>query len=184
MHKLTASAVFVIALCSFEQSVAQLCFSSSPIHTVPKQQIAPTQFLESETNLKLIKDEIPYTRLIVGIKYLNVRDNHNFGNIVGTVFQGQKVPIFSRQGKWVAITRDVQNTFHEAKISWVHIDYLTPNQVTNISGDEFISKCSLEQMAEHLEDVIKLSECESVRKFLKQNNSDRSSTSYKLKLLN
>ena len=173
----------IIMACIFlllsSNSEAQICFVSSPWGG-ERYQIPPNKFILLEEDFEFQEEKSPYTQLFVTAKSLNVRNSPNYGHIVGTVFQGDKVPVLARKGDWIAITRPIPN--FKDKPQWVHINYLSPSRINTISTEDLIARCKLSEMANMLEKSLVTDNCKSVRNFIKSNDSS-SARKYKYDLL-
>ena len=161
-------------------SDAQLCFVSRPLGG-ERYQIPPGRFIELEQDFEFQEAKIPYTRLFVTAKSLNVRNSPNYGHIVSTLFQGDKVPVLARKGDWIAITRPITDFKYKPK--WVHINYLSPNRTHTISTEGLMERCNFNEMANLLEQSLVTDNCKSVRNFVKSNDNS-SASRYKFELFN
>ena len=172
--------IVLIFLLLSSNSEAQLCFASSSLGG-ERHQIPPSRFIQLEEDFEFQDiNKRPYTRLFVAAASLNVRNSPNYGRIVGTLFQGDKVPILARKGNWVAITRPIPN--FKNKPQWVHISYLSPSRINTISTEDLMARCKFDEMANLLEKSLVTGNCKSVRNFVKSNDNS-SARKYKFELL-
>ena len=172
------SLLLLASMISF-QSSAQICggVSGGPRY-IRDFKIPPRSFLQMNKDFALIDEHKSLTTLYVSSKFLNARSSPKFGPVVGTLFRGQKIRVYGRKGNWVAFRP--QKGRH--LVYWAHIDYLSFSSRGKTTVQELHSKCSIDEMVEHLEDKSVNRSCYWVAEYLYA-NTNGSSNDYESKLL-
>ena len=131
--------------------------------TLPRPLYRAIDFIKLNENLEFQLDQHYYAELYVKPKFLNVRNSPQYGDVVGTTFSGQKIPIYAKSGEWVAISRKFENFENQF---WVHSRYLSPTKTDRIAENGLLSRCGLDEMVRMLDGIERTNGCKSVQKYL------------------
>lgn len=147
-------------------AVAQLCGPSIIHHRHIPDQISALKFKDMTADLEFQENGTPYTSLYVSVKFLNVRDEPDFGTISGLAFAGETLFAFAKKGDWVAVSRNRYATGSDS--FWVHINFLSPHwRHKYTSSDDLLKICPVDKMAYTMDGSEPNMRCESVKHFLR-----------------